>query len=38
MLIDQENGKEYLYKIIEFLIEEIKNLHREKTELTAIPQ
>lgn len=36
MLIEQDNEKENLYKIINFLMEEIKNLRREKAQLIEL--
>lgn len=36
MLIDQDNEKENLYKIIDFLMEEIKNLRRENDRLVEL--
>lgn len=36
MLIDQDNEKENLYKIIDFLMEEIKNLRRENARLVEL--
>jgi len=36
MLIEQDNEKENLYKIIDFLMEEIKNLRRENARLVEL--
>lgn len=36
MLTEQENDKENLYKIIDFLMEEIKNLRRENAQLVEL--
>ena len=36
MLINQDNEKENLYKIIDFLMEEIKNLRRENDRLVEL--
>lgn len=36
MLIDETNDKEELYKIINFLMEQIKNLQRTNSELNEL--
>lgn len=36
MLLDENNDKEELYKIIDFLMEQIKNLQRTNSELNEL--
>jgi len=36
MLLDENNDKEKLYKIIDFLIEQIKNLQRTNSEINEL--
>ena len=36
MVIDETNDKEELYKIIDFLMEQIKNLQRTNSELNEL--
>ena len=36
MLLDENNDKEKLYKIIDFLMEQIKNLQRTNSEINEL--